>query len=516
MPKIVLHVPDTIESVLRPVVLEVVREVMEATGLDQGIKIFFPGDAEVAFQPHSDLHSTGDTNSFSTNDKITIDVDEDYEKDRVLSTAVFKPESLHIFRDDRLDTYIKPGYSSTETRLNFKFRAKDKTSAMRWRDEIKNRISMGQSERLHSVKYHYLIPPEFLVILKEVHRLREQVAPYGEDWETYFKDNASQRCSILTTLAGSEPSWGVSETQMRVVGWFEFEGFPEKGSKDDDTDTWTISFSYLFRYDKPIVAAMHYPLMIHQQIIKYRPEQAVDTVQQHQRSFTKSSEDFKFFEKGHGFVGVTSQSGVAMPAWDEFLPNSVVNDTVRVYTAMCSMDPNSLTPRLLMRLDDTESWVLDTDVIAYLKSEVAYLTQPMRSVMHLTLYKGAELMSPDAIAVDADLNVSFVNTALVANHLRHCYHLRLSLVTDWSQINRSALDRLRERGPALIKLLDAADGTLAEKGLLPNLIGDSYVGRMDLYRAIEEMNRVNLSKGNRQHYSSNTVASLLVQSHRLL
>jgi len=157
MPKLVLPVPETIESVTRPVVLDVVRQLAKYTALPEA-RIYFPGDMEKDRQPGTSISDDKLFNTFGSTPKITIEVDEDYEAERMLTSAVYRPENLFIFRDDRLETSIKPVYSSTEITINFRGRFMDKVAATRWRDDVRARVSMERQEFLHDMTYHYLIP----------------------------------------------------------------------------------------------------------------------------------------------------------------------------------------------------------------------------------------------------------------------------------------------------------------------------------------------------------------------
>jgi hypothetical protein len=502
---------------MRPVVFDIARQIMKATGIGESVRIQFNGGEEVSMQRGTSITppADGELNSFPYTDKVTIEVDETYQEDRILSTAVHRPEQLFVFRDDRVNTSIKPGYSTTEVTLNFKYRARDPQAAKRWRDGMKNKVSMNLSERLHQVTYHWLIPPEYIRILEEIHALRETKAPYGQTFDQWFKENASQRVSELTNLNGSAKSWGVSETQMRIVGFFDFNGQPEQGSKEDEGDTWTISVGYKFQFDKPIIAIMSYPIMIHNSLLSkaFRPSETVDIQQNHKRSYAMSAAEFKGFEKGHEFVGMTSQSGVAIPAFDDFIPGSVVDDSVRIFTALVAIDETN--PTALLKLDALggggAGWFIDADIVNYMKSESQYLTTPGMNPFIVSLYHNELLLGRDNVTVDPDLSVRATGDL----SMRACYHVRLGLLRDLSRLPRAVLDRLREHGPALVKILDGIDPSLGKRGLLPDFLGDStYVTRAALDRCIAEINRATLSQGNGEVYQFNTVMNLLVKAIR--
>lgn len=488
MPKALLPVPETIESVLRPVVLDIARKVLHETGLSEDTQILFPGETERAKQVGSSINKKEhDVVEFTARDMLTIEVDEEYITDRLLSTAILRPENFYIVRDDKLEIGIKPIYRSTLTTLNFKFRSKDRTQAERWRDDIANRTSYERAERVHDVKYHYLIPNAFMAILTELHRLRENNAGYGEDFATYFAAIRGGRVHELTNQKGSVSRWGVAETQARIVGWFDFEGLPEKGAKEDDTDTWTISFSYKFQYDKPTEMIMMYPLVIHQQLLdqKWRPgddEQPAYDEGSRMQVRPYSADSFSYFEAGRDIAGTaTMDQGIALPAFDEFIPETIVSGTKRLFTALVGLDPAQ--PRFLMNLLDLSTRVWDEDVVCCLRKEFSAMYTPYRSLFCLSLYRSNQLQKAGLIRVDQDLNVY----STVDLDPREYYHLRLSLFTDLRTVPTASLDRLRFCGKGLIKLIDALDPSLKDNDQLPCLLGDNYVPKKCLEDAINHM-----------------------------
>lgn len=509
MPKLYLANPGIHESVTRPIILDITRQLFEATGIPATTNILYPGDTERAKQPGSTINA-GDPNfspaTLPFTNRMRVVVEENYEAERMLSTAVMRPEHLPVFFDESIETVIKPVYSSQDITINFQYRAQDKNQAMRWRDEIRGRFSMGREQRLHDITYHYLIPPEFLVILEEIHRMREAVAGYGETFEQWFTKYASQRLSKLSTLGGTQESWGVSERQMRIVGWFDFEGAPEQGEKDSDGDSWTISFGYKFKYDKPIGCDMFYPLMIHNQLIKYRPDQPIKLPDAQLKSYSNSAWNFGFFESGRQLLGIPD--GYSVPAWDEFIPASVPVDTLRVVTALCSIDTSEGgDPQLLMSLQQLGGEVeFHPAIVRFLLKEVQNLTKPYSSPFLVNLYRNSQLLPHDKLRIDAGLNV--YSTELLS--LRNYYHVRIGLVTDLELLSDAAKTRLREDGEALALILSA----LGAEVCIPPILGNNYVTRAEFTKAVGCSNREKLMRGDGQIRQFNTVQSLTIEAIR--
>lgn len=494
MPRVLVEVPETYESITRPVVYDIVRTVMERTGIPKTVRINYPGDIERAMQDGSSITTSHpEATKYPYTSQLTIDVAEDYQEDRILSSAVFRPENFFIFKDPKLGVAIKPVYSPCDVTVTIKYRARSKQQATKWRDDIRNRTAMNREQFIHQASYHYLIPEELFVILREIHKLRETVAGYGDDFDTYFKNHRTSRARWLTNQAGQQGRWGIAETQIRVLGWFDFEGVPEQGSKEDDGSTWTISFSYKFKYDKANACAMFYPLVVHNQMIKYRPtveEQPMYQIENQLRKYALSAKMFAYFEMGRAMHYQQLRQGYSVPDFDEFIPASVVPDTLRLATVLIKIDPEN--PRAIFNLTDNlgNQIMLDPDIRCCLEKEYPFMTLPFQSIFNVSLYRGPFLQTPDKVTVDSSFNV----TSTFDMDLRQTYHLRISLVKNLRLLPQAALDRIRSCAQCLIKLLNAIDPSLKGKDLLPCIVGDTWVTSACLDKAINGINGVNTPK----------------------
>lgn len=508
MPKIFLTTNGVQESVLRPVVVDILRDISKATGLPENISILYPGDDEVAIQPGSALSDVDIDPNLPFSSKLAVQVDELYNAERLLTTAVCVAENLPVFRDDALQVILHPAYSEQDVTINIRYRAKDKTLAIRWRDDMRMRVSMGRAQLLHSVQYHYLIPEEFIVILKEIHRLREAVAGYGETFEQWMSKYASQRVSQVSTFDGGQMAWAVAETQARIQGTFDFET-AEAPVKEDGGDAYTISFAYKFKFYKPLGAEMSYPLVIHNQMIKYRPsnEDLPYRTETKQIAYSLSARNFAGLERGKRLLG--NSNGYAIPPYDEFQPQSVPVHTLRVFTALTSIDTaEGANPRFLFNLTQLgEQWELHTAITRLVHKELTWLVKHRQSIFHLSLFEGFDLRPAESLSVDADLNVFLTFDP----DLRKYYHVRFAIVDDPSLLNDPAQQRLREDGEALNLIFQALGVTTP----IPIMTGN-YVSRADYQAALDILNAGKYMLGNRQARPiMSNVMSLAVSAERI-
>lgn len=471
MPNVIVPVSNLEASVERPVILDIVRQVMELTQISSRTPIRFYGDEAKGAQKNSLISEDGKgENRWNYDDKLVVEVDEDYERDRFLSTAVKEEENQFIFRDSALGVAIKPVYASTEVTVNFRYRTRDLNQAKRWRNEIRTRTSMMRGVKVHSATYHYQIPFKLLELLFEIWRLREELAGYDEDFNKYFAERLTTNASIITNLSGKESFWAVGETQGRIQGYFDFEGIPDKSEKDGDHDAYTTTFSYKFHYDKPLECNMQYPIVIHQQLLgeNYRPKEREFKMTDVLKTYTASSLAFSKFETDRQMLEIQANNGVSLPDYDEFMPGIVVPSTLRVMTALCCITEED--KRSLFNIQELgPDFALDRDVMEFiLKSEYPFMGLNYKSILCLSLYENKILKKSGSLTIDAEGNVN----AVADLNMRTAHRVRLSLVGDLSLLDPDARDRLKDWPKAGEKILTAINAGLSDKGGSKDLPGN--------------------------------------------
>lgn len=465
MPNIIAAISNLEASVERPVILDIVRQVMNITQISDKTPIRFYGDEAKGAQKGSTFaNEGGGNNRWNFDEKVVVEVDEDFERDRFLSTAVKEEDNQFIFRDHPLLVGIKPVYASSEITVTFRYRAKDKNQGNRWRNEIRARVSMMRGVNVHNVTYHYGIPIPCLEILGEIWRLRENIDGYGETFAKYFVDRLSSKASIVTNLNGESAAWAISETQGRIQGYFDWEGIPEKMEKDNpEGDAYVTSFTYKFHYDKPTHCNMQYPISIHQQLLseEWRPKETMRPVTDILNvTYSASSLAFSKFESDRQMLEIKGNGGVDIPSYDEWLPGSIVPATLRVMTVLPVITPEDR--RTLYSLYDLGADAnLDADILEFIvKSEAPFMGRPYHSILCMSLYEQSFLRGADAVIITPE---GIVKAAKDLS-LRTIHHTRLSMVADLSLLTPEAIDRAKQWPTAITKITTAINAGLSDKG----------------------------------------------------
>lgn len=503
---------DTEQTTLRPVVLDIVQQLIEITGIDPETRIVYPGTIGVAQQNGTDLTPSEHKNIFSFGDQLFVEVMEDFVDARIMSTAVFRGENAPVFEDKALNVFLRPVFSTCRVTLNFRQRFKDKVSAFKWRDELKNRVSAGRQAMVHSVTYSYSIPDPIQALFKEIYSLREKQGGYGDTLEHWLSECYTSNATIVVTQAGTQPDIRIAETQSRVQGYFDFEGRPDLGDGDGTGPVWYMNFQYTFEYDKPTAFVVGYPIVIHNQLLpkEYRRENPTPEEMMYRMAMPWSLANLYEFESTRWPDVIRKMEGVTIPPYDDYVPSpaSKLPTTNRVFTCLLKITEDN--PAYLVNLGKLGTRNLNSIILEFLKDEYRYITKPWLSVLNLALYRGPLMMDHkvNPLTVDKDLNV----IANIPLDIRELYHLNMSLVKDWSLITRAAKDRLRSNACVVRKLARAINPYIDLSFIKPV---DGHCGLVpwdQMERLQEELARLERVGGNGQIYQFNTVELFFVDT----
>lgn len=460
MPNVSLTVPEVQQSVARPVIYDIVRQVCAITKLPDNLPIYIPGDTEAVSQQGSTLNdqqANVDPTRLSADNNIQIEVEESFNEGNVLSTAVAQTEQLPLFFDPALAVMIKPAYAAVDVKITFKFSSNSRTLTERWRNDMRMRISMLRDINLHILKYHYPIPQAFYNVLVEIHKRREAVDGYKEDFNTYLQTNCSTNVTRAADLTGKTTGFVVAQTQTRVQGLFDVEIAPEKAQREGNSENWVSTFTYNFTYDKPVMVNMKYPVMVHNQLM---PEELLvfkEPPEYSKRNLTWTSSLLaaRHFEAESRIEAARAKQVVTtVPSYDEFLPLQRPYGSQPYLTMLCQVDASD--PTLMLNLADLGEYALDADVMAFVKAgEYKFMGKPRQSILSVTPFVGNIPVQFDGYLIDDQMNVR----TTVPQSMRLIHRVSFALNTNLGQLPTEALKRLRRNPAAGNKLLRAINAT---------------------------------------------------------
>lgn len=489
MPHVTTPIPETYISIVRPVVLSVVRQIRDITKVsDKGFRISYlgyPEEQQIFNSNTGTPEDPRDTSFFEQKGKFVITVREVPDELTLYNSPVMYQDTQLVFLDKALDVQLKPVYSSTEVNISFEYRTEDKQAAQAWVDEYRTKIAMNREALTHHVAYEYPIPFSFAGILQEIHRLRENKGAYGNSFAEYLMQNFSQKATVLVNMAGERPLLVIKEDQLNILGWFENTTPPEveKGEKGAN---FMVRFDYKFRFEKPIQMALKYPFVIHNQVLgnKFRNH---DEVAYHRMvgGMGLLNQSFEYFRKEQNQYDEALE-GIRIPHYDDWIPKYVPIMSANIMTSVLLLNESDLTRAV--QLTENPTYPLQQWVIDFLVADREKLTLPGASVFFVALYEGDDLLASDRYYVEEDLTVR----TTFEMDLRKTYHLRFSVVADFTLMSEQARDTLRNHPETCLNVLKALDPSLESKGLLPKVVGGRLIPDRELRRTLSQMRRVEL------------------------
>jgi hypothetical protein len=478
MPTITVDVENTEQTVTRRVVLDVVYDLIAAFGLPYTITIIYPGANDPEDLPVSVGKPPSTRNQTM---KVMVQVEEAFVERDVATTVLKANEQRPIFRDSALNVLVSPIYARKRLIITVAIRFPDRNAALTQMHDMRRHATMHQDGLFHEVKYQYLIPKVNVVILREIHRLRERLAGYGEDLGIWLNEGFNDQAVTLSNADGSQRTLAKEEIQTGLLGTYDFEIVPEAPETNETKTSHTLNLTYTVEYDKPISTMMQYPLMVHNQPIDSNFYDASMPFELGHRLMMPSSTRFNTdaFTKNNYVTGFPM--GAPVPTFLDWLPPTTPNATDGLLRVLCMVDPQDRYDVASFTALGQLTW--RPEYLDYLVAERQWMTMHRHSPLFVALYEDDRMLGHDAIEIDEDLNVR----STFPMDLRKRYHLWVAILTNWEFLKSDAIVRLRNDGTMARTLMLGIDPNFPEAKLPGSLSGD-YVPKRDFDKAVDDLN----------------------------
>lgn len=444
-------------SISRPVIFEVARQVMEKTGIPSTTRIVFAGDADSVYQAGSEIRlSKEDPEPYlSGESQLYIEVAETPIIELMTTEdIVINNGNPSLFRDPALDITVKPVKKQVEVVISFRYRARSKTYAEKWKNSIWATVANQRDLDIHTASYSYPFPKYFIKFIEYFHTLRERVAGYGHTFQEYFENHVASEVTDVSNLAGKAKTPYIAETQTRILGMYDFTGEPEKANKDSESSTWSTEFNYKFTYEKTTHAVIYFPVAIHNQLVDERFfGELPQMLEEKQQKYSNTGLANRNFESDNILAGLVKRypKAVRIPKHDDIIYNEVVPHTKTLWSAIVELEDNT---NILFNLRDLEVMGFSPVVMDYISKEgYKWITKPYACMLNMSLYRNKHVTSPANLLVDQDLNVR----AVAGTDIRKINRVRISYYDTITAVMPEALIRLNEFPEALRALVKAGD-----------------------------------------------------------
>lgn len=513
MPHVTFNTPDLYQAVTRPMIVNIVRQIIIATGMPPDTFIEYTGeqngtpthnsfmDSKNFVKDQYDNYLNTFSSKFPFSGKIVVKSNETIEEETLLNTPVYYQDQFHIFKNEKLGIYLYPNYEKVNVELNFEYRTRDKNEAVQWRNDIRRRIRLKYTDESFASNYKYPVSITHIAFLKMLWELQERVEPYNETFTEFLKKGLVSNYTVLTGVSGSkgEALLGINQTQLDILGNFDFPEIPKEERGDNGTN-YLINFTYRFKYERPYACSLTYPLVVHNQLIpaRYRPDhQPYNPSVINDGIGSKTTTLFnRLLSRSYGTAFELDKHFYRNPWYDDFDPNMRPESQSPVLQMMICIEPDD--PTLVVKLDDIESmggYQFTDEMLEYLKVEHNWLTTNRGSGILMTLYRDDAMLHEDLLYVTENLEVRTKDPMA----LRERYHLIITVCNNLPMLSKRAIDLLRNNPNYFNLILNILDPKLLEGPYRPVPLKGVYITQKEWKRVCDYIVTTN------EHYRRNRV-----------
>ncbi len=431
------------EHISRPVAFQIIDQLKLNTNIPLDTPIRYTGNGGALALPNSTLHADSKPNRLEGDSNISISVSESFDESRALTTAISRTEMPTEFADNDLGIYLKPYKNRVIYNIEITLTCKDKTTAQTWYNTVKRKFSQGVNSFEHKVDYHYPIPQQFMFLLGELYKIRQNKYPINETVGQWLKRCFSNKMVLIADNAGGNQTFVIKESQYRIMGYFDFDANPPLPEKPNDSGVWSVSFNYTYDYDRPDGMVMDYPIMIHNQIIPddLRPPTYNNYITNIMDNPGLVNSLLREFEPPNNIYNdIVNIPGLPIPIFDDWLTPYTPNGTVNIIRALIEVDENH--PKSILNLQQLGNYQLPQLAVDYLKDEPYRLFIPGDSVFNGILFNKNRFTNSRELIITPDLDI---NNSVALNPRNH-YHFVLYMVTALTNLSTRGLLSLTKHG----------------------------------------------------------------------
>lgn len=514
MPIVTWELREVQKNITRPVVDTVVRDYFELLGLSGStVEVRYRGDAEAISVPGSTLNDKQTFVRLSTDERLEVDYEENYDENAVRSTPIHRPEAPFIFKDLTTGTMVCPVRQELKSTITLRIHASDKQRVEILLRKYKTLISRDVDQMAHKLSYSYDVPPSILACLIDVYSLRENVAGYMDSFDDWFNLNFVPNKVTAYTINGKNPVCKIAESSVKAVTYFEDGDEVPKKEKDDDAGGWYAEIRLGFYWQRVESMTVYYPIVIHNQIMpaqyllidsekalfggQYTDPLYMQYPTNGQNEPARGGNRTQLFSRfTYNFRGAYEKmtfNGVQDPVYDEWMEpikGGPYNGYATFIRQLVIKDFND--PTYMQTLGSFWHYELSEHALDYIRGTKDTINKSLQNVFSITAYRNSTILNQFELKIDDEFNIRFKKD--IGD--RENYHILYSICTDPSILTDEALETLgcypyffydylflispkiacnwRERIETVLNAIDAGQDLCLPKWVMDEIFNDVY------------------------------------------
>lgn len=517
MPGLVYPVPELEESIVRPVLFQVLGALNETLNFDPKTKILFKGEG---LQIPNRNQTTSGRGSYlpelGQGNKLEVELEETYMEDAILSQAVDNRSLKPLLKDKKGGWVVRDIHAQAECRLSLVYRTSDRTEADKFRSHVYTRLSRGFTQTITNCNIEFPINESLLATLMEIWKNRVELTSSlypdkpKQPFLEYLEECKKHNFNIKTTLTGKHKTLVFRRTIGNVAITLDTKEIA-KPTEPDQQGVYRVSLSVYYHYDKPINYFIKYPIFTYNKILNPKyfdvnlDRNKVDKIPTEHSSCFLSMWDSYLNGRNTSLRGYP---GVYIPGCDDWVGEITTDpSSVMVIQWLLAVDLND--PHLIYDLKTLANDGLEVNpkLLNYFSKFRTEFFTPTKLPLYFAFFGGIHELTGTDFYIDENLCIRSIKglDPEVIYHLQFKMQLNLDLLPD------DVIEEMANEDSLIIDVCRAIDSKTVEDHA-PEIKPDGSVWVGDVNSIIADLPTLPYYKGKTGHvmFTVNTIAVLAV------
>lgn len=268
MPQFRAEIPEIHTRITRPIIKQILDDVLPRFKEIPFREFRFPGDSEAILTPGSAIDGGILFNRELVSNYVDVEVEDLPDDEYGRSFQATNQVNHFIFRCEKTKLDLFPVYQNRKLTINFKVVCSSRVRLNGLVTRMTEAMRQSQTLFTHLISYNYDLPTPCVALINKVYDMMQANYPYPDlPPNKWFEQSKVDNLQIAYRQDGKGDTLVYKENAVNVLSNLtEHEEEPRK-NKDAEVGVWNIEFDLEVRYQRPSSIRVSYPPIIHNQFL---------------------------------------------------------------------------------------------------------------------------------------------------------------------------------------------------------------------------------------------------------